>query len=77
MSRTNLVVFSQNVYSEEVFKLSQHLNTLGNDEAHKHPTSDEQHPLGFGNNVNIQSNDSEQRDTPKTLENEGIQTEEG
>jgi len=50
---------------------------LGNDEAHKHPTSDEQHPRGFGNNVNIQSNDSEQRDTPKTLENEGIQMEEG
>ncbi|KAJ8444109.1 hypothetical protein Cgig2_005790 [Carnegiea gigantea] len=77
MPRTNTVVFSQNGYSQEVFKLSQHLNRLGNDEVNKQSTSNEKHRLGFGNSVNIQSNDWEQRDPPKCLETKGIQMEEG
>ncbi|KAJ8425473.1 hypothetical protein Cgig2_021086 [Carnegiea gigantea] len=51
-SRTKTACFSQNGYSEEIFKTTQHLYSLEADAEHKEPEINDKQPLGFERNDN-------------------------
>jgi len=51
-SRTKTACFSQNGYSEEIFKATQHLYSLEADAKHKEPEINDKQPLGFERNDN-------------------------
>ncbi|KAJ8447813.1 LOW QUALITY PROTEIN: hypothetical protein Cgig2_015176 [Carnegiea gigantea] len=74
-TKTKTTCFSQSGYSEEIFKVTQHLSSLGAGAEHKPAQIDEQQAPGFETNVDDQVN--EILACPQALETPALSLEEG
>ena len=70
LSRTKTACLSQNGFSEEVVKISEHLSPLGDEPAHKLLEIEVIEPLGFEKNVFVNSSDAMAAEAIKCLGND-------